>query len=85
MDSIYEKASETELKVITPIEEVVSLSDLKRDLEDAITARDNITKDTEQRLAEIDERITVLQKKISEATKLNIKEETVANIESLTP
>lgn len=85
MSIIYEKASETELKVTKPTEEIVSLSSLKKDLEDAISGRERLTKDYTEKLADIDSYISELQTKISEANKLNIKEETVANIESLTP
>lgn len=75
MNPTYEKASETELKVITPVEQVISLSTLKKELEETLQGRERIVKDNTERLAKIDEHIAKIQLQISEAGKLNIKEE----------
>lgn len=83
MDIIYEKFSETELKVIKPTQEIISLSSLKKDLEDAISGRERLTKDYTEKLADIDSYISELQTKISEANKLNIKEKTIETAESI--
>lgn len=74
METTYEKASETELKVIKSVEEVISLSDIKKDLEDALSGRERMIKDHNERLSELDSYIQELQLKVSEAGKLNIKE-----------
>lgn len=71
----YEKNSETELKIITSVEEAVSLSNLKKDLEEATLARENLVKDHAEKLLEIDTFISKTQVRIGEALKLDIKEE----------
>lgn len=83
METTYEKASETELKVIKSVEEVISLSDIKKDLEGALSARERLIKDHNERLSELDSYIQELQLKVSEAGKLNIKEVKAESIESI--
>lgn len=76
MNTIYEKVSETEVKIITnvPREEVISLSNLKKDLQNAQDGMVNLLKKHQDEIDELNTYIAKLEVRIAEAVKLNVKE-----------
>lgn len=74
---LYEKASQTELKVVstTTHEEVISLDDLKLRLQELQNERQTYLDGRNDLIGVFDGRISDIQEKISEATKLGIIEE----------
>lgn len=72
--STYEKASETELKIISTNEEIVSLSDLKARLETATANLDAINERYAIDVADYQLQINRLNGLIAEAEKLAIVE-----------
>jgi hypothetical protein len=76
MNTTYEKVSETEIKIITntPKEEIISLSDIKRDLQNAQDGMVNLLKKHQDEINELNSYIAKLESTISEAVKLDVKE-----------
>lgn len=85
METIYEKVSETEIKIITnaPKEEIISLSNLKKDLQNAQDGMINLLKKHQDEIDELNSYITKLESTIVEAERLNIKEVTAESVEAV--
>lgn len=76
MEKTYEIVGETGVKITKPTAVFSTLSSLKKDLEDAILARERFLKKSEEELAKIDAYIIDLQEDIAETIKLNVREDT---------